>query len=253
MKETYVIFLLLILNSFFIQSNSLKCGDNEIENCKKCGEGEESDTCDICQAQYFLLLKNLICMSCNNQIYTQPGCKEECMSITDYCQECKEGYYLNNGKCIECSRDLPGCNSCRLSWSNKLICEKCSEEEERFDSNDSKCVKCNEKLSNCKKCHFVGNTVSTPQCDECLEGYYIDSSGRCQWCSYENINGGKCRICPPGTKPDECYCDEGFALVDNSCQECSNNCERCEINDCDNCPLCWNDDPTLSEVLMLDD
>ena len=30
-------------------------------------------------------------------------------------------------------------------------------------------------------------------------------------------------------------------------------CERCEINDCDNCPLWWNDDPTLSEVLMLDD
>lgn len=30
-------------------------------------------------------------------------------------------------------------------------------------------------------------------------------------------------------------------------------CESCQIDDCKNCPMVWNDDPTLSEQVMLFD
>ena len=241
MKTTTLIILSLLISSLFKDANSLKCGENEIENCKKCGEEEESDICAICQDDYFPLLENLICLSCKDPINGQPGCKGKCETINsnsysnnglNICQECEEGYYLSNGQCIECTQ---GCASCKFDGEdNNLKCLKCINEKEYRLSNNFNCESCKSSLNNCNECHF--DEDSQPKCDECLEGYYLDASNNCLECSYQYITGGRCYKCSSDSKLENCYCDSGYVLVDNSCKSCLGNCDRCEFNQ--NSPKC---------------
>ena len=43
----------LTLLSIFYSAISLKCGENEIEGCKKCGTGENSTKCSLCEDKIF--------------------------------------------------------------------------------------------------------------------------------------------------------------------------------------------------------
>ena len=239
MKSNTLIFLFLLLNSVLVQVNSLKCGENEIENCKECGEDEESDTCLICQDHYYPLLENFICMACNDPIYSQTGCKTECISIIDTCQECKEGYEKSiDGLCIE--KDKRGCVSFK-SDNGVLSCQKCINEKEYIIDNDNfGCIKCNEKYTNCKECHLDGKDTSKLVCDQCLDDYYLDILNKCQACSYQNIDGGKCFKCPSDLKKENCYCNKGYTLFEDSCIECENNCDRCELgkDNTNKCVIC---------------
>ena len=221
-KYTSILFAFLLFSSF-IGVNSIQCGDNQIENCKQCGEEEESDTCKICQDHYFPLLENLICGACNDPIYSQTGCKTECVSILNHCEDCKEGYDNSNGLCIE--------------------------------------PDCKKHINNCKKCHFEGEGFSNPKCNECLEGYFLDSSNDCSICSYKTINGANCYVCSSDSKQYDCSCEKGYTLFENSCKQCSLNCDLCEykkesdstkclkcsqnyfLNSQNNCELCTNGCP----------
>ena len=43
----------MTLLSIFYSAISLKCGENEIEGCKKCGTGENSTKCSLCEDKIF--------------------------------------------------------------------------------------------------------------------------------------------------------------------------------------------------------
>ena len=190
MNKINLIILTLFLNLFFIKANTIECGKEKINNCKECGQREDSDRCGKCQEEYFPLLENLYCFACNDSLYGQVGCKGDCdssyysISGFAYCEKCKEGYYNLEGICYPCERGSRGCLLCTNekeidSEFNRFTCHKCLNEEEYRLSEDFTCVKCNEYLHGCKKCHFIGEEGFQNECDECLEGFYLNSFKTC--------------------------------------------------------------------------
>ena len=86
--------------------------------------------------------------------------------------------------------------------------------------------------SNCKKCHFIDGNVSNPECQECSDGYYLDSNKECSKCEYKYIGGTYCYTCSsgiPDLKTENCYCGPGYFLRETSCQECPAHCNKCEF------------------------
>ena len=78
------------------QLKSLKCEDEEIENCVKCGTGEFSDTCAQCEDNYFPFLFNYLCLPCDHE-YGDTGCQGKCYinsNLAVTCDEfgCKDGF-----------------------------------------------------------------------------------------------------------------------------------------------------------------
>ena len=111
-KITLILFV-LFLNFSNERTDVKRCGEERIENCKECGKGEESNSCSVCEVDHFLLLENLLCISCTDPILGQVGCQGECDSSDysnsgfAYCKECKEGYYNLEGLCHECEVGSP--------------------------------------------------------------------------------------------------------------------------------------------------
>ena len=248
MNHANLILLLLISISFFAEDNSLVCGGRLIENCKECGKGSNNDTCAVCESNYFPLLHNLFCYACDDPFYGQEGCKGQCAYKLDTinlfynnCSDCKEGYYNKNGACIKCDLNITGCSECSYSSQKKeLKCLKCSTEEGYRLNQNSRCVKCDDLLSNCEKCHFVGNNGTEAECDQCINGTYLDSEKKCTRC-YDITNKPlHCYKCADENylKSENCYCDSGYVLNDLSCLRCPDNCDKCELNKATNKTEC---------------
>ena len=72
MKNSIILILYFIL-FLFSKSIALKCGEEEIENCAKCGEGDKANTCIECNEKHFLFFNNLLCLPCDHPIYGQAG------------------------------------------------------------------------------------------------------------------------------------------------------------------------------------
>ena len=129
MKEKFIItsFILTIIIRF---SFNKKCGEEEIENCDKCGNG----TCIECEPKHFLFFNNLLCLPCDHEYYGQKGCGGNCdgskfkdMRIA-LCEEdgCKKGFYYIDGRCHDCSKEKVGCSDCFIDDDNKkIICKEC--------------------------------------------------------------------------------------------------------------------------------
>ena len=64
MSRITLILLILLLNTFFTKVKALSCGDRQIDNCKECDKGNQSDACAICEDNCFPLLENLFCFAC---------------------------------------------------------------------------------------------------------------------------------------------------------------------------------------------
>ena len=141
MRKINMIFFALILNLFLPNAESLKCGEEQIDNCKECAIGEESNICAKCEAEHFPLLENLLCIPCDDPIYGQIGCKGNCdsSSYSDsgfaYCEECKPGYYNVEGLCYKCSRGSDECVECTY------------EKEDNSDEKIFKCTKCSQAMN----------------------------------------------------------------------------------------------------------
>ena len=59
MNKYRTLLLFFLLSFLFSVTTSLTCGEEEIENCVKCGEGNKSNTCIQCKDKHFLFLDNL--------------------------------------------------------------------------------------------------------------------------------------------------------------------------------------------------
>ena len=228
------------LSFTFILSVSLKCGENEIENCETCGSGESANTCLKCKDKYFLIFHNLYCKSCDDPEYGQVGCGGNCDSLNylntgfAFCNDndCKEGFYNLNGICYDCNNGVPNCKKCKVEQENensplKYECEECISNEYKLYENHG-CGKC--YLTNCEKCHYYEDITV---CDECKIGFYL-KDGMCIECKEVNIDDGKCKVCSDDLNDFEsgpCWCNEYFTQSSHStCVKCPDNCPYCEYN-----------------------
>ena len=248
MNHASLILIFLISSSFFVGAYGLSCGDRQIENCKECGKGNQSDACGVCEDNYFPLLYNLFCFACDDPYYGQEGCKGQCTynldvnnSLYVHCQNCKEGYYNKDGVCYKCDLKITGCSECSYNpGKEEITCLKCSTEEGYRLNQTSKCIKCNDLLYDCKKCKFIGNNVTEAECEECLDGYFLNSKKKCIEC-YEVTSNTKQHLhvytCREDETPENCYCDSGYGLKGLndinalSCVKCHDSCDTCQFNE----------------------
>ena len=244
-------FSLLILSSY-----NLLCGEEEIQHCIKCGEGENSDSCEQCEDKYFPFLNNVLCLPCDDPLYGMFGCKGNC-DATNYlktrnlkCEEneCKVGYYYLQGFCIPCSKPFPFCGKCRYELPagtntnetllNHFTCNECINNQYILINNDY-CRHC--YVGNCSICHYEPNGREV--CDKCYNGFYVNSKGLCSKCYWVSIYGGNCYICSDNRYNYDsgyCYCNSFYTLSDQStCLNCPQNCQHCSYNKISNSFTCY--------------
>ena len=76
MPKLFQIFLII---SLLTLSSTLKCGEQTIEYCLKCGTLENSDTCVKCPETHFLYNHNFTCVACNDIDLGDVGCEKNCV------------------------------------------------------------------------------------------------------------------------------------------------------------------------------
>ena len=223
----------LIILSIFYSAISLKCGENEIEGCNKCGTGENSTKCSLCEDKYFLVLDGEKCIRCDDELLAMAGCGGNCQMIKSeknvLCQEnsCKEGYYeIYPGTCAICSFLFYGCGKC--SYTNeKFNCLECQEEDHYISNKYNICKYCH--LNGCKKC------LNENACEECREGYVLYPNGKCNYydsrCKKieysEEKEGGICL-----------ECNDGYTLYPNGTCIDTSNCKISTFSEVENRPIC---------------
>ncbi|KAL4500217.1 hypothetical protein ABPG73_011325 [Tetrahymena malaccensis] len=256
--------------------NSCKtCNGGDDKSCTKCADKLSfldglCKTCDI-NNKYFIEESTNKCLQCHDTCQTCKGSGvNQCLSCRDKltfdenktCITCPpEGYYVDNFKCIKCHDSCKQCNSqldtgctqCQpylFYWPTSKLCKICDIENGYFvkkestgnfnqlciqchqdcktckDENQSSCIMCRETYSFkdqndkniCKKCHSdcsTCNGILQTNCLECMQpGYHIRLDKTCGVCLSNQF------------------------LEDNHCQNCSDNCLKC--NDYKICKECGN-------------
>ena len=181
-----------------------------IENCKTSSKGR----CTECISNYILVGSpndiNQICKNRNSEEFR--NC-HSINSITGFCQECDNGYFLTEGnyRCIKienCYESIFGlCTQCKTGYY--------------LNKKDSKCLKEENSFFYCKQ------TIDGNNCDECNFGFYMAEDNQCSW-------GIKCKKTDDG----ECIeCSDGFFLAENGI--CTNE-PNCSTGDRDTglCNFC---------------
>ena len=185
-----LLILFSLLNIFLGAIHVLKCGEEVIQNCVACDNGEREDTCSVCQAKHFQFFNNLFCLPCDDEIYGQVGCGGNCDGKRynetgfAFCEDngCKEGYYNLNGICFSCLDGSPGCKKCIVEEGGEdgieiYKCKECLNNEYKLSNEFGICEHC--FIDNCLKCHFTEDYSKT-ECDQCYPNYYLDSKKKCK-------------------------------------------------------------------------
>ena len=223
----------LILLSVLYSAISLKCGENEIEGCNRCGTGENSTKCSLCEDKYFLVLDGEKCIRCDDKLLAMAGCAGNCQMIKSeknvLCQEnsCKDGYYeIYPGTCAVCSFLFFGCSKC--SYTNDIFnCLECESNYYYVSTLDNQCKYCG--LSGCKKC------LNENFCGECKEGYALFPNGECKYYDY---NCKKIKYSEEKGVGICLECNDGYALYPNGTCIYTPNCKISSFSERENRPIC---------------
>ncbi|KAM3143282.1 hypothetical protein pb186bvf_004614 [Paramecium bursaria] len=186
------------------------------------------------------------------------NCDVSCIKCsTTFCLTCGSGYNLVNQKCIQCgplyNRQIQcACQQGYFDDGINLNCIQCP----------INCIECS-NLNTCQSCQI---NYSGSQCQNCVTGYYLDQTNKCQICMDKCIscttlqscqicqsgywnNNGQCTqcntLCLTCSSATVCQtCQSGLALnnvgqcvecvgnnmvVNNICQSCQNKCDGCQL------------------------
>ena len=138
------------------------------------------------------------------------------------CNKCKDGYFLEEGKCKACAEDclsctsLANCSKCKvgLYWNTETF--KCisglAANCDKYSSNGATCLTCStgfysiqnmNKSSTCKQLPiYCEKPPALGECNECFPHYYFSSSGKCAPILVQNCtssdDGSSCKKCDTG-------------------------------------------------------
>jgi len=229
--------------SIYYNENSVSINCSKMTaGCKYCTAGEdgEAPSCTECEEGYVL--------------------------FGGTCKTCSD--HISNGNCLECG--LEGCLTCdgdslRVSGDGK--CVACERSDEVFEESSRICMKCNSLYSQCSQCDATGctdcsaNVLHEGLCKTCKaihgNGCKTCSNMTCSDCQDDGCCTGEtkivtndagersCGTCAVyGIKCTECTergctsCEEGHAVIDNKCVECSelyDGCGKCDSDICVEC------------------
>ncbi|CAD8071988.1 unnamed protein product [Paramecium primaurelia] len=180
-------------NYVLFQGTCVQC-QQKILGCTACVDNNINLVCSSCSSNnqngnnYYLDVNNNGCTLCNQ------GCLT---CSTTGCNSCLNGYYLQNGQCVECQQQA--CKTC-----TSQTCQVCQPGYYlKSIDNQNNCMLCPYGCSNC--------SPNGQQCSECLPGFILRNNG-CTigtiFCAEYNDSG----ICKT--------CMYGFALRNNICVSC---------------------------------
>ncbi|XP_053388167.1 extracellular matrix organizing protein FRAS1-like isoform X2 [Mercenaria mercenaria] len=256
------------------------CGTcQKVECSPECADCQPSapDNCTVCTNTKLFVQDGRCLHTCRMGFYPSPSgvctpCHDTCYTCvggTQYhcemCQpglmwkhgecvtQCGLGYYLQNGRCLECA---PSCKSCNGPRSDQCISctnpaqvvfhgeclDKCPD---NFYIRTGKCIACHPTCktctpdgSACDSC-WQGGYLHLGQCvTRCSVGFYANQDGSCSPChpACESCSGGyskNCTSCYPGSrisKKGKCrsLCEKGkYMSVDGTCKDCEVDCSEC--------------------------
>ena len=246
-QKIFLLFLFTILiSSVFNKVERKKCGEEVIDNCIKCGTGENEGTCAQCEDNYFLFFHNLLCLPCDHPLYGQIGCGGNCDGSNyqytgfAFCDndDCKEGFFNLNGICFRCSDGSPGCSKCIVQSltgeveDNEYTCNECISNEYKYSLTNKNCDRC--LMQHCLQCHYTLD-YQDKKCDKCFYGFYSNSEGICKKCHYYvSIPNGYCKVCSDDLtdyNTGTCWCYSYSTKKDHStCAACPSHCPYCKYN-----------------------
>ena len=225
---------------------SLK-NSNYYENCTY--PKTSSNECFECNEGYELI--NKTCHKINQTtLKTTTNYEDHCFEYsTKGCIRCKDGYYINDYKCIQCKKPCEKCH-------NSTYCTGCDQYSNLVDGtcismnsliricdnmwpNYGGCVTCKdgyhkaEDGRNCNKCHNSCLTCKDSiSCITCAENHYLLPEITNQFCKPFNESIGCLNITQSGCLK----CKEGMYLSTFECFNCPKQCLTCtNENTCQSC------------------
>ncbi|KAL4496452.1 hypothetical protein ABPG72_014682 [Tetrahymena utriculariae] len=191
-------------NGTFVDNK--QCEFCKLKNCSQCSSSLKCLKCEdnyqLHNNQCFVCVKDEALFKFQNQCQkcNKDNCKK-CFESTDICDECDDGYKLNQQNCEE------------------ILCKP----NEFLDEQMQVCQPCSERYKNCSEC-------SKKECKSCLNSLYLDKSSQecvktCPKGTFEDHN--KCLLCQHKNcqecDKNKCLsCQNGFYLYN---QECQDNCD----------------------------
>ncbi|KAL4438377.1 hypothetical protein ABPG74_009416 [Tetrahymena malaccensis] len=244
------------IEGYFINllGKCVKCDDS----CLKCAT--YSDKCTECADGFTQEANSQRCIKipydqqCHNtcQECTQPNNSSACTS-------CKDGFILENGKCILCSnpcqtckRKSTYCTSCQQGYRLERAYGRCIQDCQQgsyFEQNENVCKPCSSPCENCE--HYPYYCTSCKEgykynselftCDiDCKPGQYRDRYQQCKSCSepcatceyYDN----RCLSCVSGYTYSNFSCQKDQRSNLRACHYTCNTCVKgMDPRSCDSC------------------
>ncbi|EAR86011.2 leishmanolysin family protein (macronuclear) [Tetrahymena thermophila SB210] len=227
-------------------------------NCQKCQQPCAtcqfySDNCITCLSGYIYDFYYKSCIPTNS--FCHETC-DQCSRNNDpySCTKCKDGMYLINGECYQCS------GKCQTCEKNAFQCTSCKQKQ---FLNNYECLQCH---SSCQTCFGISTNCTSCQqgfskdpltglcinnLPRCKSNEYLDKDYQCQQCELPCAScfnlPNKCQSCISGyiynSQTFQCQqfnpvCYEGeFLDFDNKCKYCDRICATCDIysNRCTSC------------------
>ncbi|ELP93782.1 protein serine/threonine kinase, putative [Entamoeba invadens IP1] len=175
----------------------------------------ENGHCRLCENSYFLNSSN----ECTKCYYMCSQCSKTATS----CDECVEGFVLQNGVCETSKTALQGCQQ-TIPYSLKCaVCER----GYYLDLTQRSCKKC---ITNCALC--TGDSI----CVICDEYYFVNDNNTCQaqtdliGCFSFQVDG--CETCLPNYYLHEKHCVLCSESTEHcvACDQYTASCQSCEDN-----------------------
>jgi len=202
---------------------------NSCSDCGSCSYGcVRPENCNLCEDE--------LCEECTSFEADCATCKEHSAKQSGICK-CNTGYFQDNDKCSECTRNcnrwfLDECLECNFGYSLfEGGCIFCAEgtyfESGSCLSCDPSCDGCSgSESSNCDLCNFAENFEDdgSGNC-VCKAGLFRDGavcspcSSNCAQCSG---SPSQCTACTSplvlDSSTNRCSCKKGFTQINNTCE-----------------------------------
>jgi len=224
-------------------------------------EKENKYQCTKCQSDYIFIPNEFICKyPIDIELASSCFVAEKLKDSSEYtCTECSDGFlnitYGSTGKvncfakednytlCLEGTANDNGENQKCLKCEENAVLNNtiCNCASDSFYEN-SHCHKCDDPMfynpgcNATKGCSYLINYYyysNNLKCNECKEGYYLDSDGQCRLCSNDLPNCNKCHlnvtIGPENETISRFICDSCNPLYKLKVE---NTTQTCELDEC---------------------